>query len=76
MPRLGQPTLRGDQVVNVVVDFPTRLSPKEKELLERLRDVSGEPLPSKTSPNVFHTRRQAETPPWHVDRSIYSIRSL
>jgi DnaJ-class molecular chaperone len=28
-------------VVNVVVDFPTRLSPKEKELLERLRDVSG-----------------------------------
>lgn len=41
MPRLGQPSVRGDQVVNVVVDFPTRLSNKEKELLEKLRQVSG-----------------------------------
>lgn len=50
MPRLGQPNLRGDQVVNVVVDFPTRLSPKEKELLERLRDVSGKLLKTSHRP--------------------------
>jgi hypothetical protein len=28
-------------VVNVVVNFPTKLSQKEKELLERLRSVQG-----------------------------------
>ena len=41
VPRLGQPNLRGDQVVNVVVNFPTKLSTKERELLEKLRSVQG-----------------------------------
>lgn len=41
VPRLGQPNLRGDQVVNVVVNFPTKLSAKERELLEKLRNVQG-----------------------------------
>lgn len=39
-PRL-QPNLRGDQIVNVVVNFPTKLSSKEKELLQKLRTVQG-----------------------------------
>jgi len=38
---LPQPNLRGDQIVNVVVDFPTKLSSKEKELLQKLRAVQG-----------------------------------
>ena len=41
VPRLGQAGIRGDQVVNVVVNFPTKLSTKERELLERLRSVQG-----------------------------------
>jgi len=37
----SQPNLRGDQIVNVVVNFPNKLSSREKELLQKLRTVQG-----------------------------------
>jgi molecular chaperone DnaJ len=36
---------RGDQLVRVVVTTPTRLSPEERRLLERLRELAGEGVP-------------------------------
>ncbi len=45
---LGSPSLRGngtgDQLIRVKVEIPTKLTPKQKELLEEYARSSGEPL--------------------------------
>ena len=45
---LGSPSLRdngtGDQLIRVKVEIPTKLTPKQKELLEEYAKSSGEPL--------------------------------
>ncbi|MFO7171707.1 MAG: molecular chaperone DnaJ [Bacillota bacterium] len=41
MPRLGR-SGRGDQIVRIRVEIPTRLSPKERELLQELARIRGE----------------------------------
>ncbi|MBF2098330.1 MAG: molecular chaperone DnaJ [Gloeomargaritaceae cyanobacterium C42_A2020_066] len=42
VPRLGNPTSRGDLFVTVQVEIPTRLSHEERELLSKLVKVRGE----------------------------------
>lgn len=42
VPRLGNPTSRGDHLLKVVVEIPTRLAPEEKELLEKLAKIRGD----------------------------------
>ena len=39
VPKLGQPTERGDQRVHVRVRIPQKLSAEEKTLIENLRDL-------------------------------------
>ena len=39
VPRLGNPTLRGDQLVTVSVTIPQRLSAAEKKLVESLSEL-------------------------------------
>jgi len=41
MPRLGR-SGRGDQIVRIRVEIPTRLSPNERELLQELARIRGE----------------------------------
>lgn len=47
---LGFPNLRGygigDQLVKIKVEIPTKLTPKQKELLEEYAKISGEPVDS------------------------------
>jgi len=40
VPRLGNPSIRGDQLVTVQVAIPTRLSKEEKKLIEELAAIS------------------------------------
>src|SRR6185369_520990 len=42
IPHLNSPSSRGDQHVRVVVETPTNLNAKQRELLEKLADISGE----------------------------------
>ncbi|MGG6296753.1 molecular chaperone DnaJ [Leptolyngbya sp. AN02str] len=42
VPRLGNPTSRGDHLITVVVDIPTRISSEERELLEKLAKIRGD----------------------------------
>jgi molecular chaperone DnaJ len=42
VPRLGNPTSRGDHLLKIVVEIPTRLSVEEKELLEKLAKIRGD----------------------------------
>lgn len=42
VPKLGNPVSRGDHLITVHVEIPTRLSPKEQELLEELAKIKGE----------------------------------
>jgi molecular chaperone DnaJ len=44
VPRLNSPTRRGDQVVHLIVQTPTKLSGEEKKLLEKLSELRGESL--------------------------------
>lgn len=44
VPRFNQPGKRGDQVVHLVVETPTRLTGEEKRLLEKLAELRGEKL--------------------------------
>jgi molecular chaperone DnaJ len=44
VPMLNNPTYRGDQLVHLVVETPTKLSSEEKHLLERLAQLRGENL--------------------------------
>jgi molecular chaperone DnaJ len=42
VPRLGNPVSRGDHLLTVGVDIPTRITPDERELLEKLAKIKGE----------------------------------
>ena len=42
VPRLGNPVSRGDHLVTVQVDIPTRLKPEERELIEKLAEIRGD----------------------------------
>jgi len=42
VPRLGNPVSRGDHLLTVLVDIPTRLTSEERELLEKLAKIKGE----------------------------------
>ncbi len=44
VPRLNNPTRRGDQVVHLIVETPTKLSSEEKKLLDKLAELRGESL--------------------------------
>jgi molecular chaperone DnaJ len=42
VPKLGNPVSRGDHLITVRVDIPTRLKPEERELVEKLAEIRGE----------------------------------
>jgi len=42
VPRLGNPVSRGDHLITVQVDIPTKTSPEERELLEKLAKIRGD----------------------------------
>ncbi len=42
VPRLGNPVSRGDHLITVQVDIPTRLKPEEREIIEKLAEMRGE----------------------------------
>lgn len=42
VPRLGNPTSRGDHLITVSVEIPTRVSTEERELLEKLAKIRGD----------------------------------
>ncbi len=44
VPRFNQPNRRGDQLVHIFVETPTKLSSEEKHLLEKLAELRGEKL--------------------------------
>ncbi|KKI98611.1 molecular chaperone DnaJ [Prochlorothrix hollandica] len=44
VPRLGNPVSRGDHLITVQVDIPTRISPAERDLLTKLAEVRGDRL--------------------------------
>jgi molecular chaperone DnaJ len=44
VPRLNNPAKRGDQVVHLVVETPSKLNSEEKKLLEKLAELRGEKL--------------------------------
>ena len=41
VPKLGNPVVRGDHLLTVKVEIPTKLNAKEKELLEELAKIKG-----------------------------------
>lgn len=44
VPRLGNPVSRGDHLITVQVDIPTKVTPEERELLEKLAKIRGDRL--------------------------------
>lgn len=42
VPRLGNPVSRGNHLLTVLIDIPTRLTPEERELLEKLAKIKGD----------------------------------
>ena len=42
VPRLGNPVSRGDHLITVGIEIPNRLTPEERELLEKLAKIKGE----------------------------------
>lgn len=42
VPRLGNPVSRGDHLITILVDIPSRLTPEERTLLEQLAKIKGE----------------------------------
>lgn len=47
VPRLGTPDVRGDHLLTVSVDIPTKLSSEERELLEKLAKLRGDRIGGK-----------------------------
>ena len=41
VPRLGNPVSRGDHLITVLVEIPTRISSEERDLLEKLAEIYG-----------------------------------
>lgn len=42
VPKLGNPVSRGDHLITVVIDIPTRITAEERELLEKLAKIKGD----------------------------------
>ncbi len=42
VPRLGNPVSRGDHLLTVSIDIPTRITSEEKELLDKLAKIKGD----------------------------------
>ncbi len=42
VPRLGNPVSRGDHLITVLIDIPARITPEERELLEKLAKLRGD----------------------------------
>ncbi|WP_088240317.1 molecular chaperone DnaJ [Calothrix rhizosoleniae] len=42
VPRLGNPVSRGDHMITLLIDIPTKITPDERELLEKLASIKGE----------------------------------
>jgi molecular chaperone DnaJ len=42
VPRLGNPVSRGDHLITVLIDIPTKVTPEERELLEKLAKIKGD----------------------------------
>ncbi len=42
VPRLGNPVSRGDHLITVLIDIPTRFTSEERELLEKLAKIRGD----------------------------------
>jgi molecular chaperone DnaJ len=42
VPRLGNPVSRGDHLITVTIEIPTKLTPEERELLEKLAKIRGD----------------------------------
>ncbi|NEO09330.1 MAG: molecular chaperone DnaJ [Moorea sp. SIO1F2] len=42
VPKLGNPVSRGDHLITILVDIPTRITADERELLEKLANIKGE----------------------------------
>lgn len=42
VPKLGNPVSRGDHLITVQVNIPTRLKPEERELVEKLAEIRGD----------------------------------
>ena len=50
-PRLRNNSMRGDQIVRIIVKTPTDLNKRQKELLKEFQDIDQE---KKTKKGVFH----------------------
>lgn len=44
VPRLGNPASRGDHLLTIQIDIPTRINAEERELLEKLAKIRGDRL--------------------------------
>ncbi|HEY9847558.1 MAG TPA: molecular chaperone DnaJ [Candidatus Caenarcaniphilales bacterium] len=42
VPRLGNPVSRGNHLIKILIDIPTRITPEERELLEKLAKIKGD----------------------------------
>lgn len=42
VPKLGNPVSRGDHLISIKVDIPTRINAEERELLEKLAKIKGD----------------------------------
>ncbi|GAC1458895.1 MAG: molecular chaperone DnaJ [Chamaesiphon sp.] len=42
VPRLGNPVSRGDHLITIQIDIPTRIAPEERKLLEELAKIKGD----------------------------------
>jgi molecular chaperone DnaJ len=42
VPRLGNPVSRGDHMITVLIDIPSKLTTEERELLEKLAKIKGD----------------------------------
>jgi molecular chaperone DnaJ len=42
VPRLGNPVSRGDHLITILIDIPTRITAEERELLEKLAKIKGD----------------------------------
>jgi molecular chaperone DnaJ len=42
VPRLGNPVSRGDHLITVEIEIPTKVTPDERELLEKLAKIKGD----------------------------------
>ncbi|MEL4897549.1 molecular chaperone DnaJ [Crocosphaera sp. Alani8] len=42
VPKLGNDAIRGDHLITVIVDIPTRINAEERELLEQLAHIKGQ----------------------------------